>query len=754
MRPDRPVGGRAAAATEVAVVGMGIAVPGAYSPEAFWTLLTEGEPVFGDPTGRYGLDAFWSADETAEDRTYARTSGFLAGPDPHPRLAAEIAEGRFDPRDRETMWLRHCLHQAREHVVPRAGDRTALLVGGTAVAIQSLDEAVVTEAVAWNVAARLAAAEPDPPAPEDVARLRAGLTRHFGGQDGDPRRFLPDRMIRAAAAGLLPAGTDAIVVDAACASSLYSIDLGMKLLTQGHCDIAYCGGVFSVTPRYNIAFSKLGGLTRTGRVRSFDQAADGTLFSDGAGLVALKTVDRAVADGDAVLGVIAGLGTSSDGRGKAIFAANPAGQALCVQRARDAAGCAAADIDWVIAHGTGTPAGDAAELDALSSGAPDEGLVCASNKPLVGHAGWSAGIVSVIHALLTIEHRRLPAQYGFSRGRAGSPIGESIVIATPGEARTDRTGGAGKPLVAVSSFGFGGANAHVLIGGDPGRGTAVGTGPGHDRVVVVAWSAHLPGDPDRAEVRRLISGEWTGPRDFGAVYPLPPFEESRLPARTARALDRGQLMALRLGARFVAEHGELWAPLRDTTGVVATQTTLSPASVDNLLRCHAADLKTVCTQEDEAKALDAFLADVCSVTPPTGRDTLPGIMPNILASRLARRYDLHGPAMLVDGGPASGRAALRAASLYLRAGDMDMALVLGVSHVVRPGLAPLLGADPARQTEGAFLLALTRQSLAREHGWTVLAPVDGPPPRTSGETAAHAAFLGADEMVELLRALP
>jgi hypothetical protein len=337
------------AASQIAVVGMGIAVPRADSPEAFWNLLNEGQPVFSEPGDRYSLDAFWSDDQHAEDRAYARTSGFLTGlhRHPRPRLAAEITEGRFGPRDRETVWLRHCLLQARDHVAVRDGDRHALLVGGSVVASQCLDEAIVTESVAWNVAARLSACDPRPSL-TDVARLRAGMSQHFGGQTDDPGRLLPDRMIRSAAAGLLPADADAIIVDAACASSLYSVDLGIKLLTQGRCDIAYCGGVFSVTPRYNVAFSKLGGLTRTGRVRSFDRAADGTLFSDGSAIVALKTLDRALDDGDPVLGVVAGFGASSDGRGKAIFAANPAGQIRCVQRARDAAGLTAADIDWVI----------------------------------------------------------------------------------------------------------------------------------------------------------------------------------------------------------------------------------------------------------------------------------------------------------------------------------------------------------------------------------------------------------------------
>jgi 3-oxoacyl-(acyl-carrier-protein) synthase len=750
---DRLTGGAKPAAGQVAVVGMGIAVPMADSPEAFWNLLNEGQPVFSDPGDRYSLDAFWSADQHAEDRTYARMSGFLTGLHPHPRLAAEIAEGRFSPRDRETVWLRHCLLQARDGIVVRDGDRHALLVGGSVVASQCLDEAVVMEAVAWNVAARLSGCDLSP-SMTDVARLRARMSQHFGCRTDDPGRLLPDRMIRSAAVGLLPVDADAIIVDAACSSSLYSVDLGIKLLTQGRCDIACCGGVFSVTPRYNVAFAKLGGLTRTGHVRSFDQAADGTLFSDGAAVVALKTLDRALDDGDPILGVVAGFGSSSDGRGKAIFAANPAGQIRCVQRARDAAGLTAADIDWVICHGTGTPTGDATELAALASGAPAGGLVCASNKPLVGHTGWSAGIVSVIHALLTIKHQRIPAQRGFAMGPAGSPIGDSVVIATSEGSR------AGKPTVAVSSFGFGGTNAHVLIQGDPGHRTARDTGSGQDRVVLVAWSAHLPGDPDRAEIKRSISGTWTGPRDFGAVYPIPPFEESRLPARTAAVMDRGQLMALRLAARFVAEHGELWAPVRETTGVVATQTALSRGSVDNLLRCYAADLKAVFPQNDDAKALDAFLADICSATPPTGKDTLPGILPNILASRLASRYDLHGPAMLVDTGPTSGYTALQVASLYLQAGDMDMALVLGVSTVIRPGLAPLIGADPATQTEGAFLLALTRESLALEHGWTVLTTMNDTTvrrtesPDVGGARSAHATFLAADGLVELLRGLP
>ncbi|MFF3557943.1 beta-ketoacyl synthase N-terminal-like domain-containing protein [Streptomyces tsukubensis] len=126
------------------------------------------------------------------------------------------------------------------------------------------------------------------------------------------------------------------MVDAACSSSLYAIGPGVTSLLAGACDIAYCGGVSGVTPRYNVTFSELHGLSPSGDVRAFDDDADGTLFSDGAGVVALKRLDQAVEDGDPVFGVLVGFGGSSDGRETAIYAPNPVGQRRCPNRARQA----------------------------------------------------------------------------------------------------------------------------------------------------------------------------------------------------------------------------------------------------------------------------------------------------------------------------------------------------------------------------------------------------------------------------------
>jgi acyl transferase domain-containing protein len=720
--------------TEIAIVGMGIAVPGASSPGDFWQLLNAGRPQFSEPGGNYRLESFWSGDPDAEDRTYVRVSGFLTGLRLHPRLVTEIADGVFTRDDGEAVRLRHCLLQAGDSMTARDGDRGCAVIGGTGLTSQRLDEAIVIEAAAHEIAARLQDISAAGDANEE--RLRSLLRGHFGHGDTPPAQLRPDQVVHAAVGGLLPGGCAVTVVDTACSSALYAIDLGARYLLAGDCEIAYCGGLSGVTPRYNIGFAKLGGLSRRGRLSVFDRDADGTLFSEAAAVVALKTLGRALEDGDPVLGVLAGFGASSDGRGRWICAASPAGQALCIERAQRAAGLDASGVDWVVAHGTGTAAGDAAELTALAETAPPAGRLCASNKPVVGHAGWSAGAVSVIHALLALSHRRIPAHHGFTTQPPGSPVGTRVEV--PLHPRPWR-GQDGQPrTVGVSSFGFGGTNGHLLISEYvPRRTVAVAVAAPGDPVVLVAWAAHLPGEPSRAEIGQMLTtGVWTCPRTFGRYQP-PPFDEIRLPARAARSTDPSQLMALHLAAMMAAEYGELWAPLRDTTGVIAALTGPAPRAAGNLLRCYAAELERAVTGEEDAKALAAFLADVRADNPPTSRDTLPGITPNIMAARLANHYDLHGLTMLVDSGRTSGSTALDVAALYLAAGELDMALVLDVSLAVPAGLARLADTEPGRIAEGAFLLALTRSSVARRHGWQEIAEL----PRGTREPDAVVSLL-------------
>ncbi|MBP5941850.1 polyketide synthase [Streptomyces acidiscabies] len=713
----------------VAVVGMGIAVPGAGDPDELWKLLRGGRPVFGEPADRYPLDAFWSADPAAEDRCYTRTSGFLHDFRPHPVLAGEIAAGVHDEADRTALWLRHCLLQARTDVAVRATDRYAYYVGTSSLIGDRAERAVLAEAVAGR--------HTDPKAAD---RLRSLV---YGG--GPPRDTLPDRIARSAASGLLPADCEFAVVDAACSSSLYTIGLGVLGLLDGSCDLAVCGGVSAVTPRYNVTFAKLRGLSPGEDVRVFDERADGTLFSDGAGVVVLKLLERAVEDGDPVLGVLLGFGGSSDGRGTAIYAPNPVGQSRCLERARRAAGVSADDVDWVLAHGTGTSVGDAVELRTLAGATGAGGVWCGSNKSLLGHSAWSSGVVSVIEALTALWEGAIPAQARFTSFGASAPYADRVRVPVtdvpwPEDRRRAR-------VVGVSAFGFGGTNGHLLIA-DRAEVPTSRPVPDADPVVVLAWTAHLPGDPGPGEVARwLRGGVLPGPRTFGDRYPAPPFPDVRLPPPTVRATDAGQLMALRVTALFGAEHGELWDPVRATTGVVAAASGPQPSASDNLVRCHAAELDALLEGADRA-AFAEYVAGLRAVTPPTTKDTLPGILPNVVAARIANRYDLGGVTMLVD----SGFTAVHVAARQLAHGELDMALVLGVSANSRPEFARFMGLGDV--AEGAFLLALARESVARAHGLVPLtrlgsawqrAPRRAP---VAGET-----FAAADGVLAVLRAL-
>ena len=167
-------------------------------------------------------------------------------------------------------------------------------------------------------------------------------------------------------AGLLPGDTKLQVVDTACSSSLYAIDIGIKDLLMGQKDIAICGGAFALGPRNSVLFAKLHGLSARGEVRSLDKDRDGVLFSDGAGIVVLKKLRRALRDGDRVLAVLKAFGASSDGKGQAVNAPSSAGQLLALRRALSQPGIDLHNLDWIAAHATGTAAGDLAEFTTLS----------------------------------------------------------------------------------------------------------------------------------------------------------------------------------------------------------------------------------------------------------------------------------------------------------------------------------------------------------------------------------------------------
>ncbi|MEU0289429.1 SDR family oxidoreductase [Streptomyces sp. NPDC006147] len=707
----------------VAVVGMGLAVPGASSPEEFWRLLTTGAELFVDaPPDRWDIARFHDEDRGAPDKTYQRRSGFITGFRPHDRL---VEDGSADAGlDHTALWLRHSLYQALEGVRRDPGDRYSFCVGYTPDGSQHLEEAFVLRS-----ALDVLAEDGDDAVEGPVGQA---LRRRFRRGDDPSAGYLPHRVGRDAMAGVLPDGTRLRMVDTACSSSLYAMDLGVRDLLSGRSDIAVCGGSFALAPSGSVLFAKLNGLSAGGAVRALDAGADGALFSDGAGLVVLKRLSRARADGDRVLGLVSAIGLSADGRGKAVYAPAPAGQELAVERALERGGLAPQDVDWIVAHATGTPAGDEAEFTSLHTRyAGPRPVHVTSNKSLVGHSGWAAGVVSVIHALLALRHDTIPAQYRFDRlpdALAGLSGGLRVPREpVPWPARPDRP-----RRVAVSGFGFGGTNAHLVLSEHRPDTERSGTplavpAPVADALVVVGWSARLPGEPDAAEVAAWAAGRAPDPEpSFGPVYPVPPFQELRMPPPTARTTDRTQLMLLRCMQqldepvrRFVLDHHR-------TAGVVVGHTGATRNALLYKTRAYLDEIEHVVEEAGGRDETEKFLRRLREratglIAAPT-EDSFPGEMPNVIAARLSNYFDLRGLSLTVDAGEASFLEACSVAGLYLGFREIDVALVAGVNGTALPGWND--GEDTSA-AEGAFLFAVTRRSLAEKAGLPVLAVMEG-----------------------------
>jgi len=730
----------------VAVVGMGVAVPGACSPGELWRTVNGGRDVFSEPGDRFDLGRFWSEDRREPDRTYARRAGYLHDFRPHPALR-EAEEDAGPGRDEAVRWLRHAVLQARSGVRVGPGYRCGAYVGAWPGGSQSLVESVLVELLARSA-----------PDEEQAGRVRAALLDHYRHAVALDRAAGPDAVVRSAFAGLAERVAEAFVVDTACASSLYAVDLGSKALLAGECEIAYCGGVNVVDPTMAVMFAKLSGLSPRGRVRAFTGASDGTLFSDGAGLVALKTLRRARADGDTVLGVLLGFGAAADGRGKSISAPNPAGQRRAVQRARAVNGVEAEQVDWVVAHGTGTPTGDGVESQVLTALGPDSGQWCSSNKPVFGHTGWNAGVLSLMHALLGLRNGWIPGQLGAEEPGNGT---SGARVRVPGRAVRFAPRQDGRRTVGVSAFGFGGTNAHLLVADRPDTGGLRSGPPGRPdpgQPVLVAWSAHLPGEPPTTSVRDWLRGTAAPPgAAFPRPYPAPAPADVRLSKRTLPVVDPCQLMALQAAARLVAEHGEVWADLRETTGVIAAHTGMPRGLVGTAVRCYARDAAWLLDRRGADPAF-SHVARALERTrqrfPATTEDSQAGVLPNVIASRIAARYDLHGPCMAVDAGRDSALAALRVAHRYLGTGELDLALIVAVNGNGSTGNAVLAGLGPTPLGEGAFLLAVTTSRTAAERGLPVLARLSfDAAPRERPPTTEERSYLAADHALALLRAV-
>ncbi len=424
-----PVPGAAGAGDQaVAIIGLGCRFPGAESPAAFWRLLCEGrDAITPVPAGRW--------DPAAGDAP--AWGGFLGGIDSFDAEFFGIAPREADLMDPQQRLLLEVAYEALEDagIVPRslAGTRAGVFVG-----------------ISTNDYGRL------------LARVAAGTEAHAG--TGNAVSIAANRI-----SYLLDLRGPSLALDTACSSSLVAVHHAVRSLRAGESSLALVGGVnLLLAPDLTTTFARAGMLAPDGRCKTFDATADGYVRGEGCGVVVLKRLADARRDGDRVLAVIRGSAINQDGRSNGLTAPNGPAQQAVVRAALQDAGVAPAAVGCVEAHGTGTSLGDPIEANALRD-VLLEGRGAAqpcwlgSVKTNLGHLEAAAGIAGLIKLVLALRHETIPPHLHL---RSLNPLIQ--FAGTPLAIATAATSWRGPGRVAgVSSFGFGGTNAHVIVGEAP-----------------------------------------------------------------------------------------------------------------------------------------------------------------------------------------------------------------------------------------------------------------------------------------------
>ncbi len=398
----------------VAIIGMGCLFPKAEDLASYWANIRNRlDAITEVPETHWRPEDYFDDDPKAPDRTYARRGGFLS-PIDFPALEFGIAPHNLDATDTTQLLGLLVARQALEDAGYGPGrdfdrNRVSVILGVTGTLELVIPLGARLGHPIWRRALKAAGVE-ETKAEEVVRRISDS---YVGWQENS----FPGLLGNVAAgriANRLDLGGTNCVIDAACASSLGAVHLAMLELASGRCDLALTGGLDTFNDIFMyLCFSKTPALSPTGDARPFDAGGDGTILGEGLGVLALKRCDDAVRDGDRIYAVIRGVGTSSDGKGNAVYAPSASGQAKALRRAYAVSGVTPDTVELVEAHGTGTKVGDATELAALSEvyrEAKPEGTWCAlgSVKSQIGHTKAAAGAAGLIKAALALHHKVLP----------------------------------------------------------------------------------------------------------------------------------------------------------------------------------------------------------------------------------------------------------------------------------------------------------------------------------------------------------
>lgn len=492
----------------IAIVGMGCRFPGgANNPGAFWQLLCEGVDAIGEvPPNRWNADRFHHINPAAPGRMVTRWGGFVENVDAFDAAFFGIAPreaARIDPQHR---WLAEVTWEAIEDagLPPEqlSGSRTGVFIG---IATNDYPMLHRQQALSIDGYVNIGGAL-------SIAANRLSFLFNFRGPS--------------------------LAVDTACSSSLVALHLAARSLWSGECDYTLVGGANALlTPEPSVGFSQARMLSPRGRCRAFDAGADGYVRAEGAAALLLMPLRRAESLGLHPRAVLLATASNQDGHSSSLTVPNQQAQEELIREALQSAAVAPRDVAYVEAHGTGTTVGDRVEVRAIAAvlaqeRTPDEPLLLGSVKTNIGHLESASGIAGLVKGVLVLEKQTAPRNLHFETPNPRLPLERIKVpaVLTPLQSCNGHAG-----LVGVNSFGFGGTNAHALLGPSSNGSAAEEVGePGWCIFPVSARSPFALADYGDAYAKFISENAGVSLRELCAAAAL---GKSHHPFRTAVVVD-------------------------------------------------------------------------------------------------------------------------------------------------------------------------------------------------------------------------
>ncbi|NEW57477.1 type I polyketide synthase [Nocardia cyriacigeorgica] len=512
-------------AHDIAIVGLSTRLPGAGdTPESTWEfLMNRGDAIRELPEGRWS--EFLSEPSVAKAVAEGKTRGGYLDQDVVKGFDAEffamspIEVERVDPQQRLMMELTwEALEHARIPASDLKGAPVGLFIGSSTSDFQMI--------------AALGLADPDPTLPASAEAYAI-----MGSSNG----IIANRV-----SYFYDFRGPSVTVDTACSSTLVALHQAVRALREGDADLALAGGVnMLLMPMTTLGFAP--GTSEDGRIKAFAADADGMVRSEGAGLVVLKRLVDAERDGDHIYAVVKGSAVNSDGRSNGLLAPNPDAQADVLRRAYRDAGIKPSTVDYIEAHGTGTPIGDPIEADALGrvigrGRDADKPALLGSVKTNFGHLESGAGVPSLVKVVMAFQHNVLPPNINYSGPSPFIPFDQARLKVVDEPTEFPRY--SGTATVGISGFGFGGTNAHVVLQEYVPKTVAAVAVPGDadadvETTDVVAEAEGIVADSEAAENVALVAEtaavepEWSADREEPLPVILP--VSGYLPSRRRRA---------------------------------------------------------------------------------------------------------------------------------------------------------------------------------------------------------------------------